>query len=142
MIGYNDLLTKNPELAKEWNYERNGDLKPEDVTASSGKKVWWKCNKGHEWQAVVCNRSYGSGCPICSGQKVLSGFNDLASKAPVLAMQWHPTKNGDLTPSTITAFSSKKVWWQCEYGHEWQATVNQRRHRQICPYCRRRKPRG
>lgn len=51
--GFNDFNTINPNIAKEWNYERNKGLTPYDVTAGSGKKVWWKCAKGHEWEAVV-----------------------------------------------------------------------------------------
>ena len=46
--GFNDLNTKFPDIAKQWNYEKNGDLKPTQVTYGSGKKVWWKCNYGHE----------------------------------------------------------------------------------------------
>ena len=66
----NDLTTTNPKLASEWNYDKNGDLKPEDFTANSGKKVWWKCAKGHEWQATVGHRNRGRGCPYCAGRKM------------------------------------------------------------------------
>lgn len=31
-VGINDLATVNPELAKDWDYEKNGDLKPTDVS--------------------------------------------------------------------------------------------------------------
>ena len=48
-----------------------------NVTPNSHKKVWWKCSKGHEWQAVVASRNRGSGCPYCSGRKAISGINDL-----------------------------------------------------------------
>ena len=67
--GYNDLQTVNPQLAKEWNYEKNNELTPSDVMPNSGKKVWWKCSKGHEWQASVTKRNYGRGCPECAKQK-------------------------------------------------------------------------
>ena len=65
--GYNDLETTNPVLAKEWNYEKNGDLLPTQLVAGSNKKVWWKCSEAHEWQAVINNRNNGSACPCCSG---------------------------------------------------------------------------
>ena len=52
----NNLEIKCPELIKEWNYGKNGDLKPKDVTFGSERKVWWICSKGHEWQAQVGNR--------------------------------------------------------------------------------------
>ncbi len=64
-VGYNDLATVKPDIAKEWDYERNGELTPNDVSISSGKKVWWKCPKGHRWQAVIANRSKGCGCRVC-----------------------------------------------------------------------------
>ena len=66
---YNDLQTVNPTLADTWNYEKNGALKPENFTANSGQKVWWKCSKGHEWQAMVINRNKGRGCPECYREK-------------------------------------------------------------------------
>ena len=67
--GVNDLVTVNPTLAEEWNYEKNGTLSPDQVTAGSHKKVWWKCKFGHEWEATIGSRSYGNGCPYCSGQR-------------------------------------------------------------------------
>ena len=73
----NSILYSNPDLAKEWNYEKNGNLKPEHFAANSNKKAWWKCKKGHEWQAIINSRNNGVGCPYCAGQKVLKGNNDL-----------------------------------------------------------------
>ena len=64
--GVNDLFTLRPDLAKEWDYEKNDTLKPSDVMVSSGKKVWWKCSKGHEWETTVNTRSGGRGCPYCA----------------------------------------------------------------------------
>ena len=72
--GLNDLQTENPTLAAEWNYEKNGNLKPEDFTANSGEKVWWKGNRGHEWQAIIAHRNKGSGCPYCSSKIILKDF--------------------------------------------------------------------
>lgn len=63
--GYNDLASVNPKLAETWDYEKNGDLKPTMVTCGSGKKVWWKCSKGHSWRATISDRNRGNGCPKC-----------------------------------------------------------------------------
>ncbi len=41
----NSLLYSKPEIASEWNYERNGNLRPEHFLANSSKKVWWTCIK-------------------------------------------------------------------------------------------------
>ena len=133
----NSLLFINPNLSREWNYEKNGDLKPEYVFANSIKKVWWKCNNGHEWQAKIANRNNGRNCPYCSNQKILKGLNDLSTINPNLASEWNYEKNGDLKPEDFMAGSGKKVWWKCKKGHEWQATINNRNKGRGCPYCYR-----
>ena len=137
--GFNDLSTVNPVLASEWHPTKNGELYPTMVSRGSGRKVWWKCAEGHEWQATIGSRSQGSGCPYCSGNKVMPGFNDLATKNPDLATEWHPTRNGDLLPFQVTLKSGKKVWWLCKYGHEWQAKVSSRANGSGCPVCKRQK---
>lgn len=135
--GVNDLSTTNPELAKEWNYEKNVNLTPHDVTAGSHKKVWWLCEKGHAYEQIVIKRvNRGYACPYCSGHKALRGFNDLATVNPRLAQEWHPTKNSGITPFDVTAGSGKKVWWQCPLGHEYQATIRDRNSDDTqCPIC-------
>lgn len=129
------LSEANPKLAGEWHPTKNGSLTPSDVAPGSEKKVWWRCAKGHEWETMVNSRSKGSGCPYCSGTKVLDGINDLATLNPTLAAEWHPTKNGTLTPSNVTPGNHKKVWWRCDKGHEWETTVNHRSRGCGCPYC-------
>lgn len=125
ITGENDLAAKYPNLASEWNYEKNGNLTPHDVTAGSRKKVWWLCEKGHAYeQSIIKRTNRGYSCPYCSGHKALKGFNDLSTVNPRLAKEWHPIKNGDLTPFDITAGSGKKVWWLCPLGHEYQATIH------------------
>ncbi|USK82635.1 hypothetical protein LHV56_12475 [Peribacillus frigoritolerans] len=70
IVGYNDLLTSNPQLANDWHPEKNGDLKPTDVTKGSNKRVWWHCSVcGHEWNIPVKNRNKGSGCPKCARKR-------------------------------------------------------------------------
>ena len=137
--GFNDLQTVNPTLAKEWNFEKNNALTPTAVTTGSNKKVWWKCNKGHEWQAYICHRNKGSGCPYCSGKKVLKGYNDLQTVSPSLAEEWNYEKNNELSPADVTQNSNKRVWWKCSEGHEWEATINNRSKGNRCPICRRNK---
>ena len=121
----NCLSVLNPTLAAEWHPTKNGDLTPRDVTSGSGKKAWWICEKGHEWQAAIGSRSTGTGCPYCSNQ-VVCDDNCLQTLNPSLAKEWHPTKNDDLIPHDVTIGSSKKAWWICEKGHEWQAEVRNR----------------
>lgn len=128
-------VSTNSNLIKEWNYEKNQTLNPEFITLGSQFKIWWKCDKGHEWQATIASRTQGNGCPYCSNQKVLAGYNDLVTTNPSLASEWHPTKNGSLNPKDFTANSGKKVWWMCEKGHEWQAIIANRNKGTNCPIC-------
>ncbi|MBE6565331.1 MAG: hypothetical protein E7655_08675 [Ruminococcaceae bacterium] len=137
--GENDLQTVNPGLAKEWNWEMNGTLTPEHFTANSGEKVWWKCSKGHEWQAKIYHRNNGSGCPYCSGRFSVNGENDLQTVNPALAKEWNYARNSGLTPIDVMPNSSKKVWWKCSKGHEWQASIAHRNDGCACPYCSSRK---
>ena len=139
--GENDLQTVNPTLAKEWNYEKNNGLTPTDVTANSNKKVWWKCSQGHEWQATIANRNYGTGCPYCSGRYAIKGKNDLQTVNPTLAKEWNYEKNNGFSPSEVTPNSNKKVWWRCSQGHEWQAIIQDRNKGRGCPICRKNKKR-
>ena len=157
--GFNDIATINPELAAQWHPTKNGDLKPTQVTANSGYKVWWLLHydipndyfieslKGKhfdfEWESTIANRSSGFECPFLSGRAIWPGFNDLATTNPELAAQWHPTKNGNLRPTQVTANSNRKVWWLYPYDDpntgkhsvfEWQATVYNRNNGAGCPY--------
>lgn len=134
----NSLATKCPELALEWHPKKNKELTPYDVVPGSQKKVWWKCPKGedHEWRAVVSSRSTGVGCPICTNKKTVLS-NSLATVNPMLSKEWHPTKNGSITPYDLTCGSHKKVWWKCANGedHEWEAIVKTRNKGYGCPVC-------
>lgn len=131
----NSLEQRAPRLAGEWHTERNGQLTPAMVSYSSGKKVWWKCAKGHEWQASVSHRYRGNNCPYCSGKKVCRE-NSLAFLYPKLSREmWHESKNGTLTPWDVTAGSSKTVWWRCKQGHEWSMKVCDFKKGYRCPYC-------
>ena len=144
----NSLANLNPDFLKEWNYEKNGKLKPEFFTVKSGKKVWWKCSKGHEWQAAINNRRVGHNCPYCSNQEVLPGYNDLETLHPELAKEWNYEKNFPLTPKNYITGSNKLVWWICSKGHEWKASISNRiRGASLrgtikgtqCPYCSNKK---
>ena len=143
--GYNDPRTTHPKIAREWNKERNGDLKPTDVIASSNKRVWWKCKEGHEWSCLIASRARKGkadpGCPYCSGRKVLADYNDLAATHPVIAPMWHPRMNKRLKLTGVQAVSRKPAWWRGECGHVYQMAVRDRVRAKsgYCPYCSGRK---
>ncbi len=125
--GFNDLGTTHPQIAAqafEWD--------PETVTAGSKKRKDWKCQLGHVWSADVGNRtSQNLGCPFCSNQKVLAGFNDLQTTNPNLALEAHLWD-----PSTVTQGANVKRKWKCPEGHTWEALVVNRSGRgDGCPSC-------
>jgi hypothetical protein len=133
------LASCAPSVAAEWHPSKNGSLTPDKVTRASDNLVWWRCSREpeHEWQERVVRRtSRGDGCPYCSRHRV-TAESSLATKAPALAAQWHPTKNGLLTPWDVAHRSGKLVWWKCPAGpdHEWRATPSNRAASPGCPFC-------
>jgi hypothetical protein len=136
----NRLSDVAPEIARTWHPTKNGALTPSDVTAGAGRYVWWRCDaaRDHVWRATVGNRVKHGGCPFCSGPRLSGATNSLAARAPELARQWHPTKNGELRPRNIYVGSSRVVWWKCPAGvdHEWKTKVHKRtRDTAGCPFC-------
>jgi hypothetical protein len=127
LVGENDLATTHPEIAKEafgWD--------PRNYLSGSDVKLEWKCEKGHRYFAQVWSRSgRGTGCPYCSGRKVIKGENDLATTNPDIAneaFEWDP--------SLISAGSQKKVKWKCGLGHIFEAKIaNRTIHKTRCSYC-------
>ena len=86
--GFNDLETLYPDVAAQWDREKNGPLSPRDVSTGSKIRIWWRCPEGHSWQSPVASRTaWGHGCPYCAGRKVLKGFTDLKTLCPGVAAQ-------------------------------------------------------
>jgi protein-arginine kinase activator protein McsA len=138
----NCLTTTHPYLSKEWDYNKNGELTPEQVTKGSHDKVWWNCEKGHSYPAYVYRRAgaNGTGCPTCYelygrfAPKKVKREKSLVVKKPEIANQWHPTKNGNIRPDEVGAYAREEYWWLCENGHEWKKSPNSRRSEK-CKYC-------
>jgi hypothetical protein len=129
-----NLYALKPGLVKEWHPTKNVKIKPYDVTPGSGKRVWWICPKGHEWQAVIYSRNRGCGCPFCYKLKSTDDSSLVVSNS-TLRLEWHPTANGKLTPRDFALNYPEKVWWICREGHEWEAAVNVRIKGEGCPVC-------
>ena len=149
LIHYGEKLKKStladyPELVEQWNYKRNGKLSPSSLASRSHVKAWWKCKEGHEWKSNVSNRTrMKSGCPLCANvkaglknrQNAIDKLGSLLKNNPKLASEWHPTKNGELTPDKVAEGSNVKVWWMCKRGHEWNAVVSSRTNGRGCRQC-------
>ena len=139
-------LTEFPEIASEWNYEKNYPLKPEDFSAGSNKKVYWLCSKNHTYgpkSIYERTRQDGkaTGCPYCSNKKVLTGYNDLETwchkeQHEEILQQWDYEKNEKL-PSEYVPHTDKKVWWICKKNHSYLMKLCEKTKNKPfgCPIC-------
>lgn len=135
------LAATRPDVARYWHRSRNGKLTAKDVPARSGRRVWWQCPEGHEWQTSVTHRvsAPGYGCPYCAN-RLVSSSNSLAAVRPDLARELDETKMAGLTASDVLATSQQHHWWVCRAGHEWAATPYRRvRFNQTCALCKKSK---
>jgi hypothetical protein len=132
----NKLQDLYPEVAKEWNHEKN-TLKLSDITFGSGRKVWWKGACGHEWQAKVANRTtLKNGCYYCKSTSVVRDENRLSLRFPIIAAELHPSENGNIKASEIAFGSTKQLWWLGNCGHEFFTSPNRRTSNDIgCIIC-------
>ena len=133
----NNLEHLEPDLMKEWS--SNNKISPNKVARFSSKQVLWICkNCGYEWVAVISNRTMsGSGCPACAGI-VVSNKNRFSILYSESAKEWHPTKNGLLTPDMFSYGSHKEVWWLCSgCGNEWRGSIKHKNRIKVgtCPVC-------
>ena len=130
--GFNDLASTHPRIAAELVGES-----PTTIGAGSHRRVTWCCPRGHRYATTPQKRTARSqGCPYCANQRVLVGFNDLATTDPALAEQLL-----QLDPTLLTAGSRRRVQWRCNQGHEWSATVSSRSLAgHGCPFCAGKRP--
>ena len=131
----NSLLKAFPDLIAEWH--QNNTLVPNKVTASSNRRVKWRCvkNTQHVWIASICDRTHGHGCPFCSGLKA-DDANNLAILHPYLIKEWHPSNK--MSPYEVPPSSGRKVLWQClvDADHVWEARIDNRAlHGTGCRFC-------
>ena len=116
-----EYFMSNVRLQREWASEKNA-ISPENLTIHFLEKVWWCCEKGHEWQAAPKTRVYRkSNCPYCAGKKAIPGETDLATTHPHVLPFW--SERNTLSPAEVTAGSHRKAIWVCEKGHEWEAVI-------------------
>lgn len=145
LCSHHNLAALFPDIAKEWDYDKN-DKRPEEYTRSSGKKVSWKCSNDpcgcHVWNAAINTRTgkYKSGCPFCFKGKICKHYN-LLSLYPEIAAEWNYEKNNK-GPEEYTPGSDNKVFWRCSNVdacecHVWAATIGDRVHKNSgCPFCK------
>lgn len=132
------ISVTHPHLVSEWLFEKNCGFTPDDFTARSSIKVWWRCrlNTEHVWQSKIENRIKGYGCPFCTSKTLLPGVS-FATKYPTIAKEWHPLLNEGVRPDKLRPRPDALVWWLCSFcGHEWQSRVRRRIDGAGCPKCK------
>jgi hypothetical protein len=117
----NSLLYKYPELCKEWDYEKN-EFGPENYLRASNTKIWWKCSKGHSWEAFPGVRVAGHNCPCCDGQRA-SFDNNITLFYPIVYEYWDYEKN-KLDPENYLSHSGQEVYWKCKNNHTFKCSVS------------------
>ncbi len=133
------------QILSEWNYEKNGSITPDTISKGSHHIVWWRCPKGHEWEAEVKSRTYNHGCPYCSStnKKVQIGINDLVTwcknnNKQYILDEWDYDANEGMKPEMFTFGSHKRINWKCIRGHKWSAVIKERTKFKgnMCPECK------
>lgn len=135
LSGVNDLLSRSPDIASEWDYDKN-ELSPDQVLVGSNSRFFWVCKGGHRWEAFLPNRvRKKQGCPFCDGTRPIPGKTDFGTVSSAPAAEWHPTKNGHFKPRDFLPMSDKRAWFVCALGHEWETQIKSRSKGRGCPTC-------
>jgi hypothetical protein len=137
------LTTTHPQVAKDWDFKKNGFLAPEHVSYSSKRITWWRCDEGHEYQVSVHSRVRSGGCKICQRSEYVKKANitklkkskTLANAQPQLIAEWDYERNTALSPHAVSHKSNIPLWWKCKHGHKWQSTPKRRSRGDGCPTC-------
>lgn len=130
------IVVTHPQVATEWDYNKNGNLLPEHVTFGNNRKVWFICKYGHEYRRSINARTSANGCPDCKIITIKPGHS-VREAVPKIAEEWHPTKNGDLTPDNVSYGSRKIIVFICPQKHEYRMSLLHRTcDDRSCPKCK------
>lgn len=132
--GFNDLATTHPELMTEWDFEKNTDIKPDELSRGSVKNVWWICKNNHSYLVSPNKKLYNYHCPYCSNKKLLIGYNDFKTKYPDIALMWNYNEN-PYNPEDVIYISRDLVSWCCNNGHSYKRKISAQIKSCKCPIC-------
>lgn len=119
--GYNDIASMNPLALRYWDYNKNGDNTPETVYYRSHVQYWFRCGEGHsflkrpnEFYLQLNNVGMSAeGCPVCSGNRLLIGFNDLETMFKELVDSYWDFSRNKKKPNEVLAYARTDYWWKC-----------------------------
>ena len=118
-VGFNDLVSVEPNIVNYWddkNIKKPNEVKY-DPNNNSKELYWVHCDKGHLYQQSACKIIKGfkggiKSCPVCSGQFLQEGANDLSHLRPDILKYWDYNKN-TINPTEVTPHSHKEAWFKC-----------------------------
>lgn len=122
----------HPELFSEWDYSKNAAVDPIEITQGSDKPLWWVCKNGHSWSSSVVRKiKDNKKCHVCLS---------LGFRFPSLLNEWDFEKNTEIDPMVVHAGTTKKAWWKCLHGHQWETSIEYRTgdKKSNCPTCGRK----
>lgn len=135
----NSMYDIFPEIMEFWDDSMNGGLNPRQLSKSSIKKIHLKCANNHTWVSVARDFEKSRKCPICSGYKILAGYNDLATTHPNLKEAWSPKNTVDITHFSYGS-QYRAIWYCNRCGGEYTLRIADRVKRKTdCPYCQKKK---
>jgi very-short-patch-repair endonuclease len=129
--------------AKYWHKEKNGDIRPEDITIRTGEKYWFICNNaecGHSFLTSPDKIAGGNWCYYCCvpSNKLCEDMNCAKCLAKTFAThekaQYWSNKN-ELPPNRIFKNCNKKFWFDCICGHNFASMLGSINKGSWCPFC-------
>ncbi len=90
----------------------------------------WECGKGHKWKAMPSSVKRGSWCRKC--YYTLRG---ISLRLNIEEMQEIAKQRDGKCLSDTYVNAHRKLLWECEEGHQWEASPNIIKINSWCPYC-------
>lgn len=124
VAGINDFASSDWPFKDEWS--QLNEKRATEISRISCNLSLWSCRECNSyWRGSVNDRINGKvSCQVCSDTKVKRGYNDLLTTHPEVAATW--SLNNELSPTEVTARSSKRLLWICASNHEYRAAVKHR----------------
>ena len=138
--GFNDLLSRDKDLALEYDTKKNKVSPDEILISSTDPTTWWICNEeGHEFQKSVHYRVTRSrNCPVCNKKLVIKGVNDYASQYPDVLNIWDTEKN-EVYPDQFSNGHNDWYHFKCREGHEYIALLDTEKNNDfVCLICEKK----
>ena len=122
--------------AKHWSTEN--ELSPRKVFKFCNKKYKFDCDCGHQFEAILCGITSGNWCSYCSNQKLCNNNEckncfekSFASSDKVKYWSEENKEN----PRDVFKSSHQKYKFDCDCGHQFEASLGNINYGFWCPYC-------